>query len=284
MRRSALAAQGVAADDIAAIDSLRPDLTQFDPRAATGAGAVTDADRAPFILAVFLSFILWSAVFGVANMLLTSVLEEKSNKILDSLLTSATPLQILIGKLTGVAAVSATLFALWGGLGAGIVHLVSQQSPSSAVTEIALAAFSPELFVIFLLCFAMGYLMFGAVFLALGSLCDTTQEAQTLLGPFFLVLTAPVLLLGPAFENPNAPLVAAAAWIPPFTPFVTMMRAPAGAPWIELAGPMALMAVTLVAVLMGAARVFRAGLVERADASALRRKLSPFGKGKAGAA
>jgi ABC-2 type transport system permease protein len=130
----------------------------------------------------------------------------------------------------------------------------------------------------FLACVVAGYMMYGAVFLALGSLCETNQEAQTLLGPIFLILTAPILLLGPAFDNPSSPLVAGASWFPPFTPFLMMMRAPAGLAWYEVAGPVALMLATLVLVLWGAARVFHAGVAGQSDAAALRRRLNPFRK------
>jgi ABC-2 type transport system permease protein len=128
----------------------------------------------------------------------------------------------------------------------------------------------------FLGCFLAGYLMYGAIFLALGSLCETNQEAQTLLGPIFLALTAPILLLVPAFDNPRSPLVVGASWFPPFTPFLMMMRAPAGLAWHEVAGPLALMGLTLAVVLWGAAKVFHAGIAGQADAAALRRRLNPF--------
>lgn len=278
MRAEALAALGLSPEEAAAIQALRPTLQQFDPRQGAAAAAVTNADRAPLIVAVVLSFVLWAAVFGVANMLLTSVLEEKSNKILDTLLTSASPLQILIGKLVGVACVSATFFLFWGLLGAGIAALANRISPSNALAEWAVQALTPELAAMFLACFVAGYMMYGAVFLALGSLCETNQEAQTLLGPIFLILTAPILLLGPAFDNPSSPLVAGASWFPPFTPFLMMMRAPAGLSWYEVAGPVALMLATLVLVLWGAARVFHAGVAGQSDAAALRRRLNPFRK------
>ncbi len=278
LRLEALAARGLSADEARAVEDLSPAYGQFDPRQGAAAEAVTNEDRAPLLVAIVLSFVLWTAVFGVANMLLTSVLEEKSNKILDSLLTSASPLQILIGKLIGVAAVSATFFAAWGGVGAGVSAVLDRVSPTNALAEWAAQAVTPELAAMFLLCFVAGYLMYGAVFLALGSLCETNQEAQTILGPIFLVLTAPILLLAPAFLNPHSPLVAGAAWIPPFTPFLMIMRAPAGLAWYELAGPLALMVLTLIVVLWGAARVFHAGVDGQADAASLRRLINPFGR------
>ncbi|MBI1251751.1 MAG: hypothetical protein GC189_09795 [Alphaproteobacteria bacterium] len=273
MRQEALAARGVAGPEAERIEALAPTVEQFDPRRATAEGAVTVRDRAPFVVAIIFAFVLWSAVFGVANMLLTSVLEEKSNKILDTLLTSASPLQILIGKLLGVAAVSVTLFGMWGLLGGGVMNFAAARAPGDAVAGFADAALDPALLATFLICFAAGYLMYGAVFLALGSLCETIQEAQTLLGPVILVLTIPVILLGPAFDNPNAPFFAVASWIPPLTPFLMMVRAPAGLSPAELAGPFITVAIAVALILWGASRLFYAGVVDNANAASLRRRL-----------
>jgi hypothetical protein len=114
--------------------------------------------------------------------------------------------------------------------------------------------------------FLAGYLMYGAIFLALGSLCESIQEAQTLLGPVALVLALPMMLIAPALDNPNAPLIEMASWFPLFTPFLLLVRAPAGLDWIEIAGMGGLMLLALIVVLALAERrgparaVFEEGL------------------------
>ncbi len=272
MRADALALRGLEAAETERIGALEPPLAQFDPRARAGAGAVTSRERAPFIVGAAFALFLWSAVMGVANMLLTGVIEEKSNKILDSLLTSTTPLQILIGKLCGVAAVSFTLFGFWGLIGSAGMSLAAN-GQTGLIANIAAAATDPGLVGMFVVLFLGGYLIYGAIFLGLGALCDTLQEAQSLLGPVVLLLTLPILLIGPAFQNPHAPLVVGASWFPLFTPFVMMMRAPAGLSAGEIAATFALLAVTVAIVLTLAARVFHAGVVNQASATSLRRRL-----------
>ena len=118
--------------------------------------------------------------------------------------------------------------------------------------------------------FVAGYLMYGAIFLALGSLCESLQEAQTLLGPVALVLAMPMMLITPALDNPNAPIVEVASWVPLFTPFLLLIRAPTGLPWIEIAGQGAIMIVAVVIVLMLAARVFKAGVIDQVSMANLR--------------
>ena len=270
MQREALAAQGLAPTEADRLETLEPTVAQFDPRPSAGEAQVTIRDRAPFYAALALAFILWSVVFSVANMLLSSVIEERSNKILDTLLTSVSPVQLLTGKLLGVAMVSLTLFLFWGALGGWLLTMAAERSAESIFGQVAAAFLEPRLLVAFAVGFVAGYLMYGAIFLALGSLCESIQEAQTLLGPVALVLAVPMMLITPALDNPNAPIVEAASWVPIFTPFLLLVRAPSGLDWVEIAGMAALMIVTVIIILALASRVFKAGVVDQASMSSWR--------------
>lgn len=263
MQREALTAQGLAPGEADRLEGFNPRIVQFDPRPSTGSAEVTARQRAPAFAALALTFILWSVVFSVANMLLSGVIEERSNKILDTILTSVTPMELLMGKLLGVAAVSATLFLFWGALGGALLTTAATQLGDSVFGQVAAAFLEPRLLVAFLVGFVAGYLMYGAIFLALGSLCESIQEAQTLLGPVALVLAIPMMLVMPALDNPNAPIIQSASWVPLFTPFLMLMRAPAGLSWVEIAGQGALMVVAVIVVLWLASRVFKAGVVDQ---------------------
>jgi ABC-2 type transport system permease protein len=270
MQREAMAGHGLDPTEADRLEGFSPEIVQFDPRPSAGEGQVTLRQRAPSYAALALSFILWSVVFSVANMLLSGVIEEKSNKILDTLLTSVSPLELLTGKLLGVAAVSATLFLFWGALGGTLLNIAAASASNSMLGQIAAAFLEPRLIAAFLVGFVAGYLMYGAIFLALGSLCDSQQEAQTLLGPVALVLAMPMMLIAPALDNPNAPIIEMASWVPLFTPFLLLIRAPTGLPWVEIAGQGALMLFSVVVVLALAARVFKAGVVDQVSMANLR--------------
>jgi ABC-2 type transport system permease protein len=263
MRHEALALYGVSPAEADRLEALAPTIQQFDPRPGAPQGRITLRQRAPFYAALLLSFVLWSVVFSTANMLLSSVIEEKSNKILDTLLTSVTPLQLLIGKLLAVAAVSATLFLAWGAAGGVLLDAAVVRLGNSVFAQIAAGFLDPQLIAAFLIGFVAGYLMYGATFLAFGALCESIQEAQTMLGFVTLIMAVPMMLIAPALDNPNAPVVEAASWVPLFTPFLLLMRAPAGLSWMEIAGQGAVMLVSLAIVLVLASRVFRAGVVNQ---------------------
>lgn len=255
LKNTALSEQGLDRDRLDAIDALSPTVNQYRPGADS---KVSEKDRAPILVAVVLMIVLWTSIFSIINMLLTGVIEEKSNKILDTLLTSAAPWQLLVGKMIGVATLSLTMFLIWGGLGAGV--LVNAASGAGGLLGGALAALSnPSLIAIFFLSFALGYTLYGVLFLAIGSLCETLNESQTLVSPLTLLLFTPILMIGPAFSNPDSPLIVGLSWVPLFAPFLLIVRAGGGMELLEALPPLALTAATVVIVLLLAGRVFGAG-------------------------
>jgi ABC-2 type transport system permease protein len=80
----------------------------------------------------------------------------------------------------------------------------------------------------------------------------------------------PMMLITPALDNPNAPIIETASWIPLFTPFLLLVRAPSGLSWIEIAGMGAMMLATVALLLFLAARVFKAGVVDQVSMSSWR--------------
>jgi ABC-2 type transport system permease protein len=273
-REAAFMERGLSPDELDAVMALNPVVTEIDARPGAQAGTeVTRADRAPFFVAIAIAFVLWLAVFSVANMLLTSLVEEKGGKIIELLLSTARFHEILIGKLAGVAGVSFTLFAIWGAVGGGLALLggavLAGMNP--AIAELLASLFDPGLLLAALFFFAAGYLMYGAIFLAMGSLCDTLQDAQTLMGPVIWMLLLPMFFLFFSIEATDSVLLRAASWFPLWTPFLMMARLPSDPPLWELVGASALMIFTTMLVVWGAAAVFRQGALRQADADSVRR-------------
>ncbi len=101
--------------------------------------------------------------------------------------------------------------------------------------------------------------MYAALFTTIGAFCETPREAQTLLGPLMIMLTVPMIFMGQAVTRPDAPLLQALSWVPPFTPFLMAARAASGPPLWQVAGTAAVMSVTIVLELWVAGRAFRTG-------------------------
>lgn len=271
MRDDALTAAGIDPATVDRAAAARPLVRDFSPGKEAGTEEVTFADRLPYILGVGAGFVLWSVIFSVANMLLTSTIEEKSGKVLEVLLSSARLPEILAGKLLGVAGVSFTLLAVWFGAAAGVAAVIGAAAPQAAGPAAAVvgAALAPDMLLLFIFCFVAGYLMYGALFMAIGALCETMQEAQTLMSPLILVLMAPMLLLVFSTSNPDSGLLSAAIWVPLFTPFLMMARLPHDPPLWELLGAGLLMLATIAGAIWLGSRVFRAGALGQARPGSL---------------
>lgn len=256
------------------------------PSQAETGSAVTLADRAPFFAAVLMAFLLWFLIFSVVNYLLMGTIEERSNKIFDSLLTSVKLPHMLAGKLLAVLAVALTLMGVWA-IGAVIVTNMFAGAMPGEVRETMFtvlgAVMKPGLLVPAVLSFVLGYLMYGAVFLALGSLCDTIQEAQTLMTPLIVLLMVPMFMIVVAISDAESPILSVMSWIPVFTPFLLILRVPAQPPLWEVAGLLVLMVVATLLVLWLASRVYRAGAVHGAGVGDVGKwfgKMLPGKKGK----
>lgn len=250
------------------IDERRPDISEKLLREdASQTAEVTIADRAPQFVAVGLTFLLWTLIFSVVNYLLMGTIEERSNKIFDTLLTSVRLPHLLAGKLIAVLAVSLTLMSVWS-LGGTAVTMAGFSAMPGEMRDVVsagvAAALDPAMLIPALISFLLGYLMYGSVFLALGSLCDTIQEAQTLMTPLIILMMVPLFMVTIAMTDLESPIIGAMAWVPIFTPFLLILRMPTDPPLWEVLGQLGLMTLTTLAILWVAAQVYRAGAVHGA--------------------
>lgn len=286
----ALAAVNVSRDVLSQAREARRDVKQQRVRIGAEADTeseVTQTDRAPFVVSIMMAFSLWFLIFSVINYLLMGTIEERSNKIFDSLLTSVKLPHLLAGKLLAVLLLALTLMAFWG-IGSGLMTWFMRDSIPADVAKglgsLVTAAANPALFVPAIISFVLGYLMYGALFLALGSLCDTIQEAQTLMTPLFVTLMAPLAMLAFAIQDAESAVIEIMAWVPFFTPFLLILRMPTEPPLWEVLAQLGIMALTTLLILHLATRVYRAGAVHGAgvnDVWAFFGKLIPGKKSSA---
>ena len=252
-RSNALTREGLSKAQIAALDANAPSVTQFSPRSE--AGKVSMQDRLPSIAGFGMGIVLWSLILTGAGILLNSVIEEKQNRILEVLLTSASAPEIMTGKILGAAGVTATALLVW----ITIASTVFGSQHPEIIAAVAALLIGKGLAIYFLIYFVGGYLMYAALFTTIGAFCETPREAQTLLGPLMILLTIPLVFMGQAVTRPDAPLLQALSWLPPFTPFLMAARAASDPPLWQVIGTVALMFATTALELWVAGRAFRTG-------------------------
>lgn len=236
----------------AALDS-QASIEQFNP--ARGGGQVGFGDVIASYVPMALAFLLFLVTFMNASVLLQGVIEEKSTRMIEVLLSCATPREIMMGKLIGVIAVALTTILLWT-LGLfGLMSLFSHDAIGLALgglKAIATVRLLPLLFIYFL----CGLLIYSSIFLAIGSMTASLADAQALLGPVTLIIFLPNLMVTALMHDPNGTLARALSWIPIYTPFFMMFRLPSNPPAVDVVGTSVLAVATAGLLMLWTGRIF----------------------------
>ena len=226
-------------------------LTKTGEREDRGAG---------FILAFVLVMMLYTTVLMWGQAILTSVIEEKTSRVVEVMISAVRPHHLLAGKLLGVGGAGLAQFLVWA-LTLLLLSLFGAGLASSLgigkMPEIALTTL-----VFFLVFFLLGYLMYAALFAAVGSCVNTTQEAQTLAFPVFMPLVLAVMLMPMVLQSPDSGLSVGLSLFPLFSPLLMFLRINVLAPpaW-QIALSIALCLATIAGILFVAARVYRVGIL-----------------------
>ncbi len=249
-------------------------------------------------LAYLGGFLMYMLVFMFGSMVMRGVIEEKTNRIVEVIVSSVKPVQLMLGKIIGVALVGLTQFALWIVLTLALVMVVKtnllpegameqiQQLPKSlaeadqSVPGAATATVTPEqltefqeifagalnqpwglIIFSFIFYFLTGYLLYASLFAAIGSAVDNETETQQ----FMLPVTIPIILglvvaMG-TMQNPESSLSFWFSIIPFTSPIVMMARIPFDVPAWEIALSMGLMLLTIFGAVWMAAKIYRTGIL-----------------------
>lgn len=239
----------------------------LDVRLAEGAVAGASFDNPRFAVAYVGAFILYMTLLFYAVAVMRSVLEEKTSRIVEVVLSSMRPFQLMLGKILGVGAVGLTQFAIWigfvtlvaiTGLPALLMNqpeLLSMESIQEFIPGLGL----PALFILF---FLGGYFIYSGLFAAVGAMCNSDEEAQQAQFPVIMLLVVPIIFVAGVIQNPTEPLSVWLSFVPFFTPILMFARVAVGgaAPW-EIGVSVVLMAATVLAVAWVAGRIYRVGIL-----------------------
>ncbi len=197
-------------------------------------------------------FLLFMGTMTISQGLLTSVIEEKSSRVVEVLLSAISPTQMMAGKILGMVGVGATLMLIWGAVGYGGAE---SRGMGYLVTPYRLT------FVV--LYFIPGFLLFSAFLAAVGAACNTLKEAQSMAAPLTLLTIVPMMLWWQISQNPNGILSVVLSYIPPITPFVMILRVCADpeTPMVQIVSTLAILWLAVVAVIWLAGKVFRVGVL-----------------------
>jgi ABC-2 type transport system permease protein len=249
-----------------------PDLS----KPAAGAQAVAN-DISTFAVTFGLVMFLFLAVILYGTWVAMSVVEEKSNRVMEIILAAATPFQLLSGKVLGVGATA--LLQYVAVLAAALVALLVQGQVATVVlgesNDLTLPqGLTPGLLFVFSIYFVLGFLLYAVLFAAAGSLVSRQEDVNQVVTPMTLVSTAGYLVglyASIGIVDPKAPLVIVLSWIPFLSPYMMLGRVNGGnALPIEVVATMVLLAVTIVGATWVAARIYSAGVLMYGQRPSLR--------------
>jgi ABC-2 type transport system permease protein len=210
-----------------------------------------------FLEVVVMVMLLYMAVLLYGISVMRSVLEEKTSRILEVLLSSATSTQLMAGKLLGVGAVGLTQILVWVVLAGAFALPAMAMQPSFGELQIPLGV----LFA-FALFFLLGYLLYSTIYATIGAITTTEQEGQQLQFLVVIPLVLSVFMLAPVVRNPDAPAMVWMSMVPFFAPVLMYARIVVQTPplW-QIALSLLLLIGTIAGIMVMCARIYRIGIL-----------------------
>lgn len=247
-------------------------------------------------LGIVLGFAIYIFIFMYSSQVLRSVLEEKTNRIVEVLLSSVKPIQLMLGKIVGVALVGLTQFLLWLAFTAFIIGAITLAKPdlfTGAVpendipTNMAMPGMEDldlsmlmaqgqgigevietfygisftQIILMFLFYFIFGYLLYAALFASIGSAVDNEADSNQFTMPVTIPLILTIVMIVPMADDPSGSLAWWFSMIPFTSPVGMLVRLPSGVPLPELLLSMGLMIGTFILSLWFAAKIYKTGIL-----------------------
>lgn len=234
-------------------------------------------------LGYILGFVLYMFLLIYGAMVMQSVIEEKNSRVLEVMVSSVKPFQLMMGKILGVASVAIVQVAIWGVLIFGVGSFVLPQlMPAEAmmgaeameagvatnvdpemlqvVSAMTDSAYLAKIFICLILFVFGGFLLYSAMFAAIGSAVDSVQDAQQLQTPVMLPIILGLLMMLAVINDPNSPIAFWFSVIPFTSPIVMMARIPYDIPMWEIALSLVLLYASFMVMVWLAAKIYRVGI------------------------
>ena len=235
---------------------------------------------ASWLMGLILGMMLYFILIVYGQQVLQSVIDEKQTRVLDVMVTSCTPFELMMGKILGIAVVAALQIVIWAVLIIGASAFVMPLVMGGTDVEAALAAAQnvpdPEvlsmvgkftnvsylagLFLELLLYIVGGFLFYASMYAAIGSAVDTPQDAAQFNGIIMMPVIVAIMVMMSVMNDPNSDLVFWCSMIPFTSPIVMMARIPFGIPTWQVAVSLVVLFISFFLMVWVAARIFRVGV------------------------
>ncbi|PYT05823.1 MAG: hypothetical protein DMF60_10760 [Acidobacteria bacterium] len=225
----------------------------------TASGGVEEGGRADFAVAFVMLFFIYMTVLIYGLAVMRGVIEEKQSRIVEVLVSSVKPTQMMLGKVIGIGLVGLTQIAVWA-LSALVLTTVGVSTFASR--GMTMPNIPISLLVYFVVYFVLGYFLFATLYALEGSTVSSEDEAQQAQIPVTILLVVPMMIFNMIIANPTSTASVALSMIPFFAPTLMMMRiAVVNPPLWQILLSMAIMLGTILGCVWVAARIYRVGIL-----------------------
>ena len=272
LRTRFLASQGVSPAAAQSASAIAPALAISTPPPGGGA---RESMLVRSILPLVSAYLLMISLMLSGSWMLQGTVEERSNKLLETVLACVAPEELMYGKLLGTAGVGLFMIAVW--IGCGIFAAYATQGAIADFIRPALDPLtSPGTILALIYFFVVGYVAIAILFLAIGAMSDSMRDAQGYLMPVLLVIILPISILMQAVlgGNSGGVLMEVLTWVPIWTPFGVLARLGLGIPTWEVIGTAIVLALFTAGELVLLGRLFRASLLASGQRPNLREMVS----------
>ena len=210
-----------------------------------------------FTTFIFILILYMTLIFH-GSAIMRNIIQEKSSRIVEVLLGSANPFQLMAGKILGHGSVGLTQYFIWSAFGLLMIFYGGSVMPVSA----KYLSFSPTIFIYFIVFYLLGFLFYSALFSAIGAITNSDQEAQQLMFPIIMFLVVPLMLIGFMVKSPDSTLITTMSMIPFFAPIMMFGRINiANPPMIEIVGSILILVISIIILIWLLSKIFRVGIL-----------------------
>ncbi|MDW8465432.1 MAG: ABC transporter permease [Chloroherpetonaceae bacterium] len=254
VRRLSLKEKGFSDDEIARLE--QPVIF----RAQRSSEKSEDSGIGSFLVSYIMSLLIYATLLGYGAVISSAVIDEKASKVMEVLISSVKPIDLMIGKIVGVGLVALTQYSIWIVVALALSGL-SLRLGASAAPPINFTL-SPELLLYFVLYFVLGYLIYATLYAATGSAFESTQDAQALQTPITLLAIIPMLVIQSVISKPDSATAVILSLIPFFAPILMIARlSVTDVPLWQVLLSFVLMGATFYAAVWIAAKIYRVGVL-----------------------
>ena len=213
-----------------------------------------------FMISYILALIIYMAIIIYGQVIMRGVIEEKSSRVVEVVLSSLRPFQLMMGKILGIGAVGLTQFSIWTLFGIGASVYSTSFIPAGA--NFAMPSIPPHVFVYFVVFFILGYFLYGTLYAAIGSMVNSEKEAQQLVMPVTMFLIVPIMLMIFIIRAPNSPIAVFLSFIPFFAPILMFLRITVLLPpFGQIGASIVILILTILLMIWLTAKIYRVGIL-----------------------